>query len=145
METYIALINNSRIGEIMQVNTWDPLTSVLLFLGFLTLILVIGYFKGLLWFQQTGTNATDNWFVSFQQRDLASGGWFHRFGRPVIVLHIVVILSYPVITNLVVLSPFQFVIYILVFYIPIQLILVIISFAIIARVNRQPESKENKA
>ena len=129
----------------MQVNTWDPLTFVLLVLGFITLFLVIGYFKGLLWFQQARTSATDNWLVSFQQRDLASGGWFHRFGRPVIVLHIAVIFSYPIIMNLVVLSPFQSVIYICVFYIPIQLILVIISFAIIARVNRQPESKENEA
>ena len=129
----------------MQVNTWDPLTFALLVLGFITLFLVIGYFKGLLWFQQARTSATDNWLVSFQQRDLASGGWFHRFGRPVIVLHIAVIFSYPVVMNLVVLSPFQFAIYICVFYIPIQLILVIISLAIITRANRQPESKENEA
>ena len=129
----------------MQVNTWDPHTFVLLILGFMTLFVLVGYFKGLLWFQQARTNATDNWLVSFQQRDLASGGWFHRFGRPVIVLHIAVIFSYPILMNLVVLSPFQSVIYICVFYIPIQLILVIISFAIIARVNRQPESKENEA
>lgn len=129
----------------MQVSAWDPHTFVLLILGFMTLFIVVGYFKGLLWFQQARTSATDNWLVSFQQRDLASGGWFHRFGRPVIVLHIAVIFSYPVVMNLVVLSPFQSVIYICVFYIPIQLILVIISFAIIARVNKQPESKENKA
>lgn len=128
----------------MQVNTWDPLTFVLLVLGFIALFIVVGYFKGLLWFQQTGTNTTDNWFVSFQQRDLASGGWFHRFGRPVIILHIGVILSYPVITNLVVLSPFQLFIYIVMFYIPIESILVFISFVIIRRVNRQPESKENE-
>jgi len=128
----------------MQVNTWDPFTFVLLVLGFMALFIVVGYFKGLLWFQQTGTNATGNWFVSFQQRDLASGGWFHRFGRPVIALHIAVILSYPVVTSLVVLSPFQFFIYIFVFYIPVQIILVVISSTIFARVNRQPELEENE-
>ncbi len=129
----------------MQLNPWDPHTFVLLILGFMTLFVLVGYFKGLLWFQQARTSAADNWLVSFQRRDLASGGWFHRFGRPVIVLHIAVIFSYPILMNLVVLSPFQSVIYICVFYIPIQLILVIISFAIIARVNRQPESNENEA
>ena len=129
----------------MQVNPWDPHTFVLLILGFVTLFLVVGYFKGLLWFQQARTSATDNWLVSFQQKDLASGGWFHRFGKPVIVLHIAVILSYPIITNLIVLSPFQFFIYIFLFYLPIESILVIISFVIIRRVNRQPESKEDEA
>jgi len=128
----------------MQVNPWDPHTFVLLILGFVTLFLVVGYFKGLLWFQQARTSATDNWLVSFQQKDLASGGWFHRFGKPVAVLNVAVFLSHIVVMNLGVLSPFQFFVYIFVFYIPIQLILVIISFAIIARVNRQPESKENE-
>jgi len=128
----------------MQVNPWDPHTFVLLILGFITLFLVVGYFKGLLWFQQARTSATDNWLVSFQQKDLASGGWFHRFGRPVVVLNVAVFLSHIVVMNLGVLSPFQFFVYIFVFYIPIQIILVIISFAIIARVNRQPEPKENE-
>lgn len=128
----------------MQLNPWDPHTFVLLILGFITLFLVVGYFKELLWFQQARTSATDNWLVSFQQKDLASGGWFHRFGRPVVVLNVAVFLSHIVVMNLGVLSPFQFFVYIFVFYIPIQIILVIISFAIIARVNRQPESKENE-
>lgn len=129
----------------MQAIAWDPLTFVILVLSFMTLFLVVMYFKRLLWFQQTGTSTPDNWLVSFHRKDLASGGWFHRFGRPVVVLHITVILSYPVVTSLVVLSPIQFFIYIVMFYIPVQIILLIISSAIVARVNRQPEPKEDEA
>jgi len=66
----------------MQFNNLDPLLFLLAILGFFTLFTVIMYSKGLMWFQQTGTNATDNWFVSFESRDIASGSWFRRFGRP---------------------------------------------------------------
>ena len=143
-ETYIVCIDNSRMGEIMQVNSWDSLTFLLAFLGFLVLFIGFGYFKGLLWFQQDGANETDNWFVSFESRDLASGGWFRRFGRPVIVLYVAHLLSYQVVTNLIVLSPFQFSIYVFVLYIPTNIILGIILITISWRIHRQPKVKENE-
>jgi hypothetical protein len=120
----------------MQVNSWDPLMFLVALLGFLTLFTVIMYFKGLMWFQQTGKNATDNWFVSFESRDLASGSWFRRFGRPAIVLFFVHWMSYYVVTYLVVLSPFQFFIFVFVFYIPTGTILGIILAAILWRIQR---------
>ena len=128
----------------MQVNSWDPLMLLVAFLGFLILFLGFGYFKGLLWFQQDDANKTDNWFVSFESRDLASGGWFHRFGRPVIVLYFVHLMSYYIVTNLVVLSPFQFFIFIIAFYIPSGTILAIIMTAILWRIHKQPMIKERE-
>ncbi len=128
----------------MQINSWDPLLLLAAFLGFLILFVGFGYFKGLLWFQQDGENITDNWFVSFNARDLASGGWFHRFGRPVTVLIFVHLISYQVVTNLVVLSPFQLFIYILVFYIPTSIVLLIILTVILWRIHKQPKINERK-
>lgn len=128
----------------MQVNSWDPLTLLLLFLGFLVLFIGFGYFKGLLWFQQEGAKETDNWFTSFESRDLASGGRFRRFGRPCVVLLFVHLISYPVVTNLVILSPFQFVIFIFVFYIPTGIILEIIMIAILWRIYRTPKVNESE-
>lgn len=61
-----------------------------------------------------------------------------------LVLELVVIFSYPVVTYLFALSPFQFVVYVFVFFIPAQLILLIISFVIILRIIRQPEPKEDE-
>jgi len=128
----------------MQVNSWDPLMLLVAFLGFLILFLGFGYFKGLLWFQQDGKNKTDNWFFSFNARDLASGGWFRRFGRPAIVLYFVHLMSYYIVTNLVVLSPFQLFIYIFVFYIPTGIVLLIILTVILWRIHRQPKIKERE-
>ena len=128
----------------MQINSWDPLLPLAAFLAFLTLFFVFGYFKGLLWFQQDDANKTDNWFVSFNARDLASGGWFRRFGRPVTVLIFVRLISYQVVTNLVVLSPFQLFIYIFVFYIPTGIILLIILTVILWRIHRQPRIMESE-
>ena len=128
----------------MQANSWDPLMFLLAFLGFLILFLGFGYFKGLLWFQQDGVNKTDNWFVSFESRDLASGSWFRRFGRPVIVLYFVHLMSYYIVTNLVVLSPLHFFIFIFAFYIPSGTILAIIMTVILWRIHRQPKIKERE-
>ena len=128
----------------MQVNSWDPLILLAAFLGFLILFLGFGYSKGLLWFQQDGANKTDNWFVSFESRDLASGSWFRRFGRPALVFFFIHLISYPIVTNLIVLSPFQFFIFILVFYIPTGIILVIIMTAILWRIHKQPMIKERE-
>ncbi|MHA1927961.1 MAG: hypothetical protein ACTSV2_05180 [Candidatus Thorarchaeota archaeon] len=128
----------------MQINSWDPLLLLAAFLGFLILFVGFGYFKGLLWFQQDGENKTDNWFVSFESRDLASGSWFRRFGRPAIVLWLANLISYQVVTNLVVLSPFQLLIFIFAFYIPSSTILGIIMTAILWRIHRQPKIKERE-
>ncbi len=128
----------------MQFNNLDPLLFLLAILGFFTLFTVIMYFKGLMWFQQTGTNATDNWFVSFESRDLASGSWFRRFGRPALVFFFIHVISYPVVTNLIVLSPFQFFIFIIVFYIPTGIILLIVMTAILWRIHKQPTIKESE-
>ena len=97
----------------------------------------------MLWFQHDNTKETDNWFTSFMERNLTSGGWFRRFGRPVIVLFFVHLVSYPVVTNLVVLSPFQFVIFIFVFYLPTGAILEIVLIAILWKIYSQPRSNEN--
>ena len=117
---------------------------LLAILGFFTLFTVIMYFKGLMWFQQTDRNATDNWFVSFESRDLASGSWMRRFGRPAIVLWLVHLMSYYVVTNLVVLSPFQFFIFVFVFYVPTGTILGIILAIILWRIHRQPTIMESE-
>ena len=128
----------------MQFNNLDPLLFLLAILGFFTLFTVIMYFKGLMWFQQTGTNATDNWFVSFESIDIASGSWFRRFGRPALVFLFIHLISYTVVTNLIVLSPFHFFIFIFVFYIPTGIILVIIMTAILWRIHRQPKIRESQ-
>ena len=131
-------------GKIMQFNSLDPLLFLLAMLGFFTLFTVIMYFKGLMWFQQTGTNATDNWFTSFESRDAASGGWFHRFGRPVLVLLFITLISYPIVTNLITLSPFHLFIFIFVFHFPSELILLIISTIILWRIHKQPRMMKSE-
>ncbi|MHA1927865.1 MAG: hypothetical protein ACTSV2_04695, partial [Candidatus Thorarchaeota archaeon] len=75
---------------------------------------------------------------------LASGGWFRRFGRPVTVLIFVRLISYQVVTNLVVLSPFQLFIFIFAFYIPSSTILGIILTVILWRIHKQPTIKERE-
>ena len=123
----------------MQVDTWEPLLFLLVTLVVMAIVIVVGYFKGLLWFQQERTDAAERFLVSFQERDSASGGWFRRFGRPAILLELVVIFSYPIVTNLFALSPFQFVVYVFAFYLPAQLALAIILFVTYLRFARQPE------
>ncbi len=127
----------------MQTNLWDPVMFVSITLGFIILFSVIMYVKGLLWFQQSNRVPSDNWFIRFQQKDNASGCWYHRYGRPMIVIDMIVIFSYPVITYLDALSSFQLFVYIFAFFIPIQFILVILTLAIFARVNRQPDQMQD--
>ncbi len=122
----------------MQTSSFDPVLSVLAFIGFLIVFLAYGYSKGLLWFQQDSTKRAESWLTSFNARDAASGGWFRRFGRPILVLFFIHVISYPVVTNLFTLSPFQFVIFVFVYYIPSGIILTTIMFAIQWRVHKQP-------
>ena len=97
-----------------------------------------------MWFQQTDTNATNNWFVSLEARDVASGSWLRRFGRPALVLFFVHLLSYYVVTNMIVLSPFQLFIFVFVYYIPTDIILGIIFIAIFWRIHKQPRITESE-
>lgn len=141
-ETYITTIDESKRGEIMQAGSWDPLFFLIVFLCFLIIFLGYGYFNKLLWFQQDGVTKTDNWFVSFKSRDLASGGWYHRFGRPVLVVMFLNLVAFRTVIYLSIFSPFQLFIFVFVFYIPISVIFGIILFAILWRIHKQPKISE---
>ena len=148
LETYITAVASkhiSRRGVIVQIGGFDPLLFILMFLVFLTVFLAYGYSRGLLWFQQDSAKRADNWLVTFESRDAASGGWFRRFGRPVLVLFFIRLISYWVVTNPIVLSPFQFFIFVFVFYLPSGIVLVIILTAILWRIHKQPVTRENEA
>ncbi len=134
--------HTSRRGVVLQASGFDPLLFILMFLVFLTVFLAYGYSRGLLWFQQDNPKRADSWFATFESRDAASGGWFRRFGRPVLVLFFIHAISYPIVTNLIVLSPLQFFIFVFVFHIPSDAIVVIILSAILWRVHRQPVPRE---
>lgn len=97
-----------------------------------------------MWFQQTDTNTTDNWFISLEARDAASGSWLRRFGRPALVLFFVHLLSYYIITNLVELSPFQLFVFIFVYYIPTDIILGVVFIVIFWRIHKQPRITESE-
>ena len=122
----------------MQTSGFDPVIFILAFFGFLIIFWVYGYSKGLLWFQQDSAKRSESWLVTFNARDEASGGWFRRFGRVLLVLLIITLVSYPVVTNLIALSPFQLFIFIFVFHFPSELILLIILAANVRRIRKQP-------
>jgi hypothetical protein len=122
----------------VQTSSFDPVLFILVFLSVVIVIWAYGYSKGLLWFQQDSKKKSESLLASFNARDAASGGWFHRFGRPVIVLLFITLISYPIVTNLIELSSFQLFIFIFVFHFPSELILLIISAVIMWRIHRQP-------
>jgi uncharacterized membrane protein len=124
-------------SEDMQTDSWDPLLFLVAFLCFLMLFLGYGYYNKLLWFQQGSAAQTDNWFVSFQTRDLASGGRFHRIGRPVIVLIFLNLITLRIVMYFSLLSPIQLFVFVFVFYIPTGAILTIILLAILWRIHKQ--------
>jgi len=128
----------------MQAGSWNPLFFLIAFLCFLILFLGYGYFNKLLWFQQKGVTKADNWFVSFKSRDLASGGWFHRFGRPVVVLIFLNLVVFRIVIYFSIFSPFQLFIFAFVFYIPIGVIFGIILLAILWRIHKQPIISEGE-
>ena len=78
-----------------------------------------------------------NSLLSFNERDLASGGWFLRVGRPVIVMYFAVYTFYFVVTGTGMIPANQLG-GIVVFYITIQLILGILLFAIVVKVYSNP-------
>lgn len=122
----------------MQTSGLDPVLFILVFLSVVIVVWAYGYSKGLLWFQQDSKKKSESLLASFNARDAASGGWFHRFGRPVIVLMFITLISYPIVTSLIALSPFQLFIFVFVFHFPSELILIIISTVIMWRIHRQP-------
>ena len=137
-------MDESRRGEIMQIGSWDPLLFLVVFLCFLILFLGYGYYNKLLWFQQDGTTQTDNWFVSFQTRDLASGGRFHRIGRPVLVLIFLNLISLRIVMYFSLLSPYQLFVFVFSFYIPVSAILTIILLAILWGIHKQSRVSERE-
>lgn len=144
-ETHITAVASkhiSRRGVILQASGFDPLLFILMFLVFSTVFLAYGYSRGLLWFQQDSSKRADSWLVTFESRDAASGGWSRRFGRPAIVLFFIRVISYLVVTNLIVLSPLQFFIFVFVFYIPSDAIVVIVLSAVLWRIHKQPVPRE---
>ncbi|MBN2228096.1 MAG: hypothetical protein JW779_00780 [Candidatus Thorarchaeota archaeon] len=126
----------------MQIGNFNPILLILAFLVFFTVFVVYGYSRGLLWFQQDSTKRAESLLASFNARDEASGGWYRRFGKPVIVLFIVHVISYPVVTNLVVLSPVQFFIFVFGYYIPSGVILTAVLFIMWRRIQKQPVPEE---
>ena len=128
----------SRSGEILQTSGFDPMLFILVIFSFVIVFGVYGYFKGLLWFQQDSAKRSESWITTFNARDEASGGWYHRYGWALLVLIVIVLISYPIITNLVVLSPFQLFIFEFVFRLPTELILLIILIVKVGRIRKYP-------
>ena len=125
-------------GINLQTSGFDPVLFILALFSFLIVFGVYGYSKGLLWFQQDSAKRSESLLASFNARDAASGGWFRRFGKPILVLFFIHVISYPVVTNLFTLSPFQFFIFGFMYYIPSGIILATIMFAIWWRILKQP-------
>ncbi|TFG32494.1 hypothetical protein EU528_03120 [Candidatus Thorarchaeota archaeon] len=126
----------------MQTGSFNPFVFFVAFLGFMIGFIAYGYYKGLLWFQQDSAKRSESLLASFNVRDEASGGWFRRFGRGLVVLLFITLISYPIVTNLIVLSPFQLFIFIFVFHLPSELILLIILTVIYWRIHKQPITEE---
>ena len=97
-----------------------------------------------MWFQQDSEKRANSWLVTFDERDATSGNWFHRFGRPVVVLFLLHLISYPIVTNLFDLTPFQSFLFVVGYYLPSGLILTIILFVLLRRVLKQPLMRENE-
>jgi len=122
----------------VQTSGFDPVLFILAFFGFLIIFWAYLYSKGLLWFQQDSAKRSESWIATFNERDEASGGWFRRFGRALLVLLFITLISYPIITYLNVLSPVQLFIFMFVFHFPIELILLIILTVNIRRIQKHP-------
>ena len=119
----------------MQVNFWNPLTFLAVCLGFFVFFITFMYSKGLLWFQHADAAGTDNWLATFYAKDLATGSWCRRFTVPVSALFLLLsILNYAVM-NLLELSSFQRLIF-LMFYFPSIFVIGIFFVVMRARINR---------
>ncbi len=119
----------------MQVNFWNPLTFLAACLGFFVLFTTFMYSKGLLWFQHADAAGTDNWLATFYAKDLATGSWCRRFVVPVSALFLLLSILNSVVMNLLELSSFQRLIF-LMFYFPSIFVIGIFFFVMLARINR---------
>jgi len=122
----------------LQTSGFDPLLFILVIFSFVIVFGVYGYFKGLLWFQQDSAKRSESWITTFNARDEASGGWFRKYGRGLLVLLVIILISYPIITNLFAISPFQLFIFEFVFRFPTELILLIILIVKVGRIRKYP-------
>ncbi len=117
------------------MNFWNPLTFLAVCLGFFVLFITFMYSRGLLWFQHVDAAGTDNWLATFYAKDLATGSWCRRFAVPVSALFLLLsILNYAVM-NLLELSSFQRLIF-LMFYFPSIFVIGIFFVVMRARINR---------
>ena len=119
----------------MQVNFWNPLTFLAVCLGFFVFFIMFMYSKGLLWFQYAEAAGTDNWLATFYAKDLATGSWCRRFAVPVSALFLLLSILNYVVMNLLELSSFQRLIF-LMFYFPSISVIGIFFFVMRARINR---------
>lgn len=126
----------------MQFEGWNPTLFIVALVVFVVIFWAYLYSQGLMWFQQDSEKRADSWFVTLNARDEASGGWYRRFGRWIVILFVIHIISYPLVTNLIELTPFQLGLFVLGYYLPTGLILTIILFVMLWRIHKQPLSRE---
>ena len=122
----------------MQFEGWNPILFIVAMVIFVAIFWAYAYYKGLWWFQQGSKEKAESILASFNARDEASGGWYSRFGRPSTVLLFLYLISYPLVTNLFVLTPFQLGLFVLGYYLPVGLILTIFVFVMLWRIHKQP-------
>jgi len=119
----------------VQVNFWDPLTFLAVCLGFCVFFITFMYSKGLLWFQHADAAGIDNWLSTYRAKDLATGSWGRRFVVPAAALFLLLSILYPVVMNLLELSSFQRLIF-LMFYFASSFVIGIFFVVRRARINR---------
>ncbi len=125
----------SRIGEIMQVDLWDPLTLLAVCLVFFIFFITFMYTKKLLWFQHDDATGTDNWLTRYQAKDEATGRWGRRFVVPAAILFLLLSILNVVVVNVLEPSSFQRLIFHL-FYFISTFIIGIFFFVRHSRINR---------
>jgi hypothetical protein len=122
----------------VQTSGFDLILFIIAFSCFLIIFWAYLYSKRLLWFQQDSAKRSESWITTFNARDEASGGWYRRYGRGLLVLLVIILISYPIITNLFAISPFQLFIFEFVFRLPTELILLIILIVKVGRIRKYP-------
>ena len=122
----------------MQFEGWNPVLFIIAFVVFVAIFWAYLYSQGMMWFQQDSEKRANSWFITFNERDKASGNWFHRFGRWLLVLWFIHLISYQIVTNFIELTPYQLGLFVLVYYLPTELILGITLLVIMWRIHKQP-------
>ena len=119
----------------MQVNSWDPLTFLIVCLGFFVLFSMFMYSKGMLWFQQSDTDGTNNWVDEYRAKDDATGNWGRRFVVPAAALFLLLSILYPVVMFALDFSSFQQSVFITIYF-PSIFAVAIFFVARQVRINR---------